>query len=82
MFVLSICRVSSAAYSRIYQAPTDGVDKASQYKEAPIKDTNEILIDDETKRLRENQGTLIKIPVEVCNQTKSPRLHCSKFKDF
>lgn len=59
-------RAGSAAYTTgVYKLPTDSIEKAAQYKEAPIKDTEEILQDDETKKLRENQATLIQIPVEV-----------------
>lgn len=65
-FTIHFHRISAAAYSGgIYKLPSDNVEKATEYKEAPIKDAEEILMDDETKRTRQNQSTLIQIPVEV-----------------
>lgn len=55
-----------AAYSsKIYKLPSDDLNTAKKYKEAPIIDNEKVLTDKKKLREKENQSTLISIPVEV-----------------
>lgn len=74
-FTLTLsCRTPAAGYcSKIYKLPSDDVNTANKYKEAPIIDNEKVLTDKQTLRERENQSSLISIPVEVnANQLDSP----------
>lgn len=51
--------------SKIYKVPSDDVNNATKYKEAPVIDNINITSDDQTLRERENQSKYITIPEEV-----------------
>lgn len=67
MFALILWyRSPVAAYcSKIYKMPSDDPDKAKTFKEAPIIDNEKILTDKKILKEKENQSSLISIPVEV-----------------
>lgn len=60
-------RIAVSGYcSRIYKVPSDDVNNATKFKEAPVIDNTNITSDDQTLKDRENQSKYISIPEEVC----------------
>lgn len=59
-------RIAVAGYTnKIYKVPSDDINEATKYKEAPIVDPSKILSDEQSLRDRENQSKYVTIPVEV-----------------
>lgn len=59
-------RVAVAGYcQRIYKVPSDDINNATKFKEAPIVDNSNILDDEQTLKDRENQSKYVTIPEEV-----------------
>lgn len=59
-------RVAVASYcKKIYSVPSDDLNAAPKYKEAPIVDNTKILGDEETLKQIEYQSNYVTIPEEV-----------------